>query len=67
MQLFGSEQSFVRYSDCGIELKAEQEFYEVHGEAPGGEDGIELNAVVEEPANLPKIRTSLEVRGSKPS
>ncbi|WP_261892572.1 hypothetical protein [Acaryochloris marina] len=33
-----SEQSFVRYSDRGIELKAEQEFYEVHGEVPGGGD-----------------------------
>ncbi|ABW32880.1 tyrosine-type recombinase/integrase [Acaryochloris marina] len=33
-----SEQSFVRYSDRGIELKAEQEFYEVHGEVPG--DGV---------------------------
>lgn len=30
-----SEQSFVRYSDRGVELMAEQEFYEVHGEAPG--------------------------------
>ena len=58
-----SEQSFVRYSDRGIELKAEQEFYEVHGESPGGEDGIveeksesvELKAVVKEPANWPKI------------
>lgn len=57
-------QSFVRYSDRGIELKAEQEFYEVHGKAPGGEsevtvelsEGIALEAVVEEPEAWPKIR-----------
>ena len=34
-----SEQSFIRYSDRGIEMKAEQEFYEVHGEVPV-DDGI---------------------------
>nr|WP_299486226.1 tyrosine-type recombinase/integrase [Acaryochloris sp. IP29b_bin.137] len=56
-----SEQSFVRYSDRGIELKAEQEFYEVHGEAPGnGEptekpESIQLEAVVEEPTDRPQI------------
>ena len=38
-----SEQSYVRYSERGIELKAEQEFYEVHRELPGGEDGMAVD------------------------
>lgn len=56
-----SEQSFVRYSDRGIELKAEQEFYEVHGEVPGDgvatdqPESIQLEAVVEEPEIVPQI------------